>query len=273
MAEFETNTALLDPVAIRGRGKESASAARQPIGRSGADDRKPRHVDLSPTVLSDSLQTPQRSRCLLTHSLSKLESQRFLTHPRNTLQPTDDGSDHQSKARSEESVQENQPLRASQTYDQDENRKPVPRPTSDRRAFPRRDSSCIVSVCRSEVQFEPADSVNVKPKVHNDHAARAQLELQKRVWQLHSSPLNGPLVDLSMNGVAFLLHEEFEGGVCLLIRLKNRQLHKHIDAVARVVRSIPQDDGQWRIVCSLLKNLSLEQVHEFSKRQFESDFV
>ena len=236
MAAYESNMAVLEregPVAgdlESTTHAELKQASIDAIRRSFRDT-----VPTSKTTASVSLQSANRSRCLLAHTLCKLESRRL--YPDTFEVP----------ATRPEAENNRQPKPSSQP--------------SDRRAFPRRDSSCVVSVCRSEVEFEPTDFVN------------AQLELQRCGWQLHASELKGPLADLSMNGVAFVLHEEFEDGECLLIRLKNRQLDKQLDAVARVIRCIPQDDREWKIVCRLLNNLSLEQVHEFSKRQFESAFV
>src|SRR5690606_27838874 len=93
----------------------------------------------------------------------------------------------------------------------------------ERRAFPRRESICLVSVYRRE----------------ND----APVNQQEVRWLLHSSPLKGAIDDISMNGVAFLLPEPMESGSKLLMRLINRRLDRHVDTSGRVVRAMPDGLG------------------------------
>lgn len=141
---------------------------------------------------------------------------------------------------------------------------PAPRPNADaehhagaavreRRAFPRRESICLVSVYRNE----------------ND----APVNQQEVRWLLHSSPLKGAIDDISMNGVAFLLPEPMESGGKLLMRLINRRLDRHVDTSGRVVRSTPDGLGEWKIVCRFDRNLSLDQVHEYGQNLFVTGLV
>lgn len=124
---------------------------------------------------------------------------------------------------------------------------------SDRRAYPRRDSGCSVSVARS------AENGATNP--------------QMAAWQLHSSQLKGALLDISMNGVAFLIPEPLAEDEDLFLRLSNRSFDKQIDTSARVVRIFPDADEQWKIVCKFHKRLSFEQVHDFGRHLFHSDIV
>ncbi|MEX0701014.1 MAG: PilZ domain-containing protein [Planctomycetales bacterium] len=123
----------------------------------------------------------------------------------------------------------------------------------ERRAFPRRESICLVSVYRQ----------------HDD----GPVNQQEVRWLLHSSPLKGAIDDISMNGVAFLLHETIEPGTHLLMRLVNRRLDRHFDTSGRVVRAIPDGLGEWKIVCRFDRNLSLDQVHEYGQNVFASELV
>jgi hypothetical protein len=124
---------------------------------------------------------------------------------------------------------------------------------SDRRAFPRHDSRCVVSA----VAVADDSPVSV-----GEHA-----------WRLHASPLRGPLIDISMTAVAFLLSEPIAQGQDVLIRLSNQQLDKHVDARARVVRTTQEDGGRWKTVCRFHRQLPLEQIHDLSKHLFQSAVV
>ena len=148
----------------------------------------------------------------------------------------------------------------SRTDQPPEEEKP-PRPSADdspnrnteRRAFPRRESGCDVSVC---LRHE-----------------KGLLTQQQMAWRLHSSTRKGSLVDVSMNGVAFLLNEPIEKDEELLLRLTNRQFAKNVDTHAHVLRALSDGDGQWRIICQFQKNLTFEQVHDLGRHLFQSDFV
>jgi hypothetical protein len=123
----------------------------------------------------------------------------------------------------------------------------------DRRAFPRRDSGCAVSVCRRK----DGSPVNA----------------QRMGWLLHSSRLKGMLVDISMNGVAFTLGEEIGDGEAILLRLTNTRFGTHVDKSATVIRALPVNGRQWKIICQFDHKLTYEQVHDFGKNLFQSHLV
>lgn len=124
---------------------------------------------------------------------------------------------------------------------------------TERRAFPRRVSICLISV-----YCQPDDS---------------PVNQQEVRWLLHSSPLRGAIDDISMNGVAFHLREPIEPGEKLLMRLMNRRLDAHFDTSGRVVRCTPDGMGEWRIVCRFDRNLTLDQVHDYGQNLFSSKVV
>ena len=120
---------------------------------------------------------------------------------------------------------------------------------SDRRTYPRRESVCIVSVRR--------DSTD------------ASLSQHRADWMLHSSRLKGKLLNISMNGVAFVLNESMQRDEGLLLRLTNRRFDKSIDATATILRCSRYGTGEWKIVCRFRKTLTFEQIRLFGQ-QLES---
>ena len=124
---------------------------------------------------------------------------------------------------------------------------------ADRRAFPRRQSRCAVLVhcCSDKEPFNP----------------------QHMEWLLRSARLKGWLIDISMNGVAFLVPEPLKPGHHVLLRLANLRLDCHLDAEADVVRVTEDEEGGWKIVCRLRRNLGLEQVVQFGRNLFDSQVI
>lgn len=127
----------------------------------------------------------------------------------------------------------------------------LPRP-SDRRAYPRHDSGSVVWVYRCD----PSEFPN-RPRAE---------------WLLHAARLKGRLIDVSMNGVAFLVPEPLDAESHLLLRLANPRLDRHIDIEADVLRVIAGQHG-WKIVCRLRRHLSLEQVVQLGRHLFDSRLV
>lgn len=123
----------------------------------------------------------------------------------------------------------------------------------DRRAFPRRDSDCLVAVC-------------AKP-------LHACLTTQQISWRLHSSQLVGRLVDASMNGLALQLPEPVAAKTRVYLRIANRHLDQHVDADASVLRCTPAGDGVWNLICRLEKHLTFEQIHAIGKHLFAATIV
>jgi hypothetical protein len=120
--------------------------------------------------------------------------------------------------------------------------KPASGGGSERREFPRRDSGCVVSVCRTQ------DNEPVGPQ---------ELDLR-----LNAGRLKGPLVDLSMNGVAFVLPERLADDELIHLRLTNRRIEKQTD-----------EEGGWKAICRLEHNLPLEDVHEFTRNLGAAQWV
>ncbi len=131
----------------------------------------------------------------------------------------------------------------------------------ERRAFPRRDSGCVVAVGRlgkREQQTRPGITV---------------VNQQTSSWQLHATHLRGELINISMNGIAFQLTEPLPHEERLVLRLAKPGFDCHIDARATVLRCMQQDRRSWQIVCQFEKNLTFQQTQTFGRSQFQYDFV
>jgi len=115
----------------------------------------------------------------------------------------------------------------------------------DRRAFPRRDSGC---------------DVRVHCLVMSTVVSSQQLE-----WLLHATPLQGSLLDLSMNGLAFLINRPLEPSQRVLLRVSSRTTDLSVDTSATVVRCTREDSGAWKVVGRFDQNLTLEQAHELGR--------
>jgi hypothetical protein len=123
---------------------------------------------------------------------------------------------------------------------------------TDRRHYPRRESLGGVSVrC-------PEDS---------------PISLQKTEWLLRASRLKGKLLDIGMQGTAFLLPTTIAVGTTILLRLSNRRLDKTFDTFARVIRVVPEESGDWRIVCRFHHNLTFEQVYDLGRQIYSTSMV
>lgn len=124
---------------------------------------------------------------------------------------------------------------------------------ADRRAFPRRESGCIVAL----YVLSPQEA----------------LTPDRIDWLLHSTRLKGNLVDVSMSGIALQIEEPVESGKRVLLRVSNRRLDQHVDCPGSVLRCSPARDGLWNVVCRLDKHLSFEQIHLIGKHLFASTIV
>lgn len=125
-----------------------------------------------------------------------------------------------------------------------------PRPSakpsdSDRRAFPRRDGNCKVSVVRIS-------------------GANQSLTSQQIEWRLHSTALKGTLADISLNGASVVLKDPLPIGETVVLRLFSPRSDRHLDQHALVLRNLPED-GESKVICQFTSKLSLEQVSDFSR--------
>jgi hypothetical protein len=123
----------------------------------------------------------------------------------------------------------------------------------DRRKLPRRESECIVSICRCR----------------DDE----RLTSERISWLLHATKLKGRLIDVSMSGVAFHAQESLAGGSKILLRIANRTIDKQVDTQAVILRSRAASDGGWDVVCRFHKNLTFEQIHTVGQSLFAATIV
>ena len=108
----------------------------------------------------------------------------------------------------------------------------------------RRDSGCVVSVCL---------------KTADEFLGPQEVDLR-----LNAGRVQGPLVDLSMNGIAMVLPERLADGDTLHLRLVNRRIDRTVDATATVLKTVA-DGAEWETICRLDQKLALEDVHEFTR--------
>jgi hypothetical protein len=117
--------------------------------------------------------------------------------------------------------------------------------SSDRRAFPRREGNCKVSVVRLSGEDQ-------------------SLTPQQIEWRLHSTSLKGTLADISLNGAAVLLKDPLPIGETVVLRLFCPRRDQHLDQQAFVLRNIPEE-GESKAICQFTNKLSLEAVSDFSR--------
>lgn len=141
-----------------------------------------------------------------------------------------------------------------------EESEPAPEPATadeqslrDRRQFPRRDSHCTVCIVR--------------------HVNGAMPSLSRLDWQMRASQLRGELLDISMNAAAFQLSEPLKADESLHLRIRNPRSDLSIDTEARVLRCTPAEPRQWKVVCRIKQNLTVDQLHNFGYQLFSSHVV
>lgn len=123
---------------------------------------------------------------------------------------------------------------------------------AERRALPRRRGTCNVAV-------------------HCCHGP-VTLNEQQREWLLHAAWQNGPLLDISLRAVAFVLEDEIAQGTNVLLRVRNRSLGIRVDTVGRVQRTETCKDGV-QIICTLTKPLCLIELDSLGWTPTESQFI
>lgn len=123
----------------------------------------------------------------------------------------------------------------------------------DRRKLPRRESECIVSICRCR--------------------GEERLTAERIAWMLHATKSKGQLIDVSMSGVGFHIMEALAAGSEILLRISNRTIDKQIDTSATILRSRAAGDGGWDVVCRFHKHLTFEQIHTVGRSLFAATIV
>lgn len=124
---------------------------------------------------------------------------------------------------------------------------------NERRALPRRDSGCSVRIC-----VVPGDEPVTSQRVE---------------WLLRASQECGPMVDVSLRSVSLTLGEPLASGARVMLRLTNPRLAQEIDRGARVVRSVAQGAGEWKIVCRFDDPLALAELQHFARYPLGSGCV
>jgi hypothetical protein len=124
---------------------------------------------------------------------------------------------------------------------------------ADRRNLPRRESECNVTIC---------------PLASDERPTADKIE-----WLIHSGKRRGQLIDVSMSGVALHLDEELAPGTRVILRISNRTIDRHVNALARVLRCRAESGTGWSVVCRFEKNLSFEQIHQIGRNLFAATIV
>ena len=124
---------------------------------------------------------------------------------------------------------------------------------AERRAFPRRESGCEVLVHRM-----PSGAIPDPLRLD---------------WLLHSSRLRGHLLDISMNGAAFLIGERVDQNERMSLRFLDGQRRQKIDTKGTVLRVSPGEAGAWKVVCKLDANLSFEEITRLGRSLSTTRFV
>ncbi len=125
--------------------------------------------------------------------------------------------------------------------------------TDDRRLFPRYVSDCTVAVHVVE-ENDPVTPIRVG-------------------WLLHSARIRGNLIDISMNGVAMLIHEPLREESRIHLRIRNPRFGATLDVSAALLRSIPCRAGEWKVVCQFDSHLRFDQVQQLGRSLFATEFV
>lgn len=116
---------------------------------------------------------------------------------------------------------------------------PQPAHGVDRRRFLRRSSTQLVRVipdCGIPVDEEDLDCA------------------------LHESPCRGRMVNISMNGVAFLLPKPLAVSARVWLKLESRTREFAVTRAARIVRAAPAADTGWMITCRFDHSLPYADV-------------
>ena len=130
---------------------------------------------------------------------------------------------------------------------------PASADSSERRAFPRRDSGSVAAVHRQ--------------------APKESLSPQQMQWLLHAAKTRAAVADISMNGISLVFTERPDRGESILMRLTNPVFDRHIDVAADVLRVTPTGDGCWKVVCRFRSRLTFQQISQFGRQLAQAALV
>jgi hypothetical protein len=88
---------------------------------------------------------------------------------------------------------------------------------------------------------------------------------RKAICQPQAGPhddiwLLGTAQDISLAGIGFVLHRRFDPGTLLTVELEKPKRDSWGTLQARVMHSAPQPDGNWKLGCALVPNLSESEL-------------
>ena len=124
---------------------------------------------------------------------------------------------------------------------------------SDRRFYPRRDSESEVALIKS--------------------SSNSLADEQQQEWNLFSTKIRGPLLDISMNGVSFLINEQVEVSETVYLRLSNSKFDSLLDVKAHVIRAAKIDGNRRKVVCQFHQNLDFEEITKFARNTMPTYLV
>jgi len=113
---------------------------------------------------------------------------------------------------------------------------------SDRRQFPRHRSSYVVSVW-------PRDGSGTTDALQNQPPV----------------VIRGEMIDLSLNGIAIKLLKPLQPNIAITVNLRNPVNGHSLEVSGTVIRCLPGDGQEWKVVCCFAHHLSIEQLAQFNK--------
>jgi len=113
---------------------------------------------------------------------------------------------------------------------------------NDRRQFPRHRSSYVVSV-----------------RPDGGSATTDLLQSQS------TAAIRGEMIDLSLNGIAFKLLKPLQPDSQITVNLRNPVNGCNLRMSGLVIRCLPGDGQEWKVVCCFEHHLSVEQLAQFTK--------
>jgi hypothetical protein len=81
------------------------------------------------------------------------------------------------------------------------------------------------------------------------------------------------MLDVSLRSVSAIMADPVADGERVLLRLTHRRLAREVDRSARVIRSVPWTEGEWKVVCRFDDPLTLEELQHFARHPFGSTCV